>query len=130
MGSELQMVKAMVEVDLFMINATIQETRGDRPFLPYTLLVVDSQSGMILGSDLAVADPDLDAAWLEAQNSVLKVFKRMGGIPWRIVVRDEWQADLFAHIAHHLGIELYVSARLPALDEARFAFEQRMGWGF
>ncbi|MBN1660758.1 MAG: hypothetical protein JXA93_20350 [Anaerolineae bacterium] len=128
--AELSLQRSTLEVDLFMMSATIQEKPRDRPLLPYNLFVVDSQSGMILGSDVVVADPDLDSVWLKAQNSLVRIFERLGGIPSRIVVRDEWQADLFGHVAHHLGARLLVSPSLPALDEARFALEQMMGTRF
>jgi hypothetical protein len=85
---------------------------------------------MILGSDIVVAAPDLDAAWLKAQNSLVQIFEKLEGIPSRIQVRDEWQADLFGHVAHHLGARLAVSPSLPALDQARYALEAMMAGRF
>ncbi|HSJ58811.1 MAG TPA: hypothetical protein VLC95_16620 [Anaerolineae bacterium] len=128
--AELPLQKSSLQVDLFMMTATIQEKRDDRPLLPYNLLVVDSQSGMILGSDIVVAAPDLDAAWLKAQNSLVQIFAKLEGIPSRIQVRDGWQADLFGHVAHHLGARLAISPSLPALDEARYALEEMMAGRF
>jgi hypothetical protein len=52
----LPMRRARLEVDFFMIPASVQD-RGDRPYFPHMLMVVDAKSGMIVGSELLTPFP-------------------------------------------------------------------------
>jgi hypothetical protein len=115
-----------LEADLFALHTQIIEKGDPRPYLPYTLLVVEADSGFILGIELLIAQPSLDAVWQQTTARFLDALTRMGSLPSLIVVRDERLYQLLVPVAASLGIQLRVSRRLPALDEARAAVETRM----
>lgn len=113
-----------LEADLFAMPQYVKEKDDPRPFLAYHLLVVEANSGFILGGDVLLAKPSFQAMFAEAQVRLLETFERLGGIPRRMAVRDERLANILAPIAPRLGIEVLVSTRLPALDEARTEMER------
>jgi hypothetical protein len=115
-----------LQADLFAIPSQIKEKGDPRPYLPYVLLVVDADSGMILATDLFVAKPSLDAVWAQAQAGFLGTITRIGSIPRRIAVPDQRLYSLLTPIARGLGSQLHLSQRMPALDEARALLEARM----
>lgn len=115
-----------LQADLFAVRSQIKEKEDPRPYLPYILIVVEADSGMVLGTDLMIAKPSLDAVWAQTQLSFLETVARLESIPHRIAVRDQRLYNLLTPIARGLGIRLRVSRRLPALDEARAAIEARM----
>nr|MBC7244247.1 hypothetical protein [Chloroflexota bacterium] len=59
---QLSQSQLLLEVDLLMMPTPIGE-KGERPFFPYMLLLVDSNSGMILGSELLIPERGLEAMW-------------------------------------------------------------------
>jgi hypothetical protein len=119
--------KFSLEADLFVMPSAIQEKDDPRPLLPYLLLIVEGRSGMIVGNEIAVAKPALDAVWAQAQMGMMDTITRLQAIPQQISVRDQRLHDLLVPIAAGLGIRLKVARRLRALDEARAAFEAWMG---
>jgi hypothetical protein len=118
--------KWILQADLSLMGIYIKEKDQPRPYLPYILLVVDADSGMIFGNELLVAEPSLDAMLGEAQARFLNILTRLQGLPYRIDVRDERLHSLLVPIAAGLGVQLRISRRLPALDAARRALETRM----
>ena len=124
---QLDRKKFILEADLFVMPSVIQEKDDPRPLLPYVLMIAEAQSGMIVGNELAVARPSLDAVWAKAQTGLLDTLARLQAIPQQIAVRDERLHNLLVPIAAGLGIQLLISHRLPMLDEARAAFEDWMG---
>jgi hypothetical protein len=124
MRKSLPLVDAALETDLFAMPQYVKEKEDPRPYLVYNLLKVDAESGMILGTEVLLAKAGYQAMWAEAQASLLQTMERQGGIPQLLAVRDERLAEIVAPIADSLGFEMVVSRKLPALDEARAAFEQ------
>ncbi|MEJ2209183.1 MAG: hypothetical protein P8129_09125 [Anaerolineae bacterium] len=119
----LPLVDAALEVDLFPAPQYVKEDDDPRPLLVYSFLMVDGSSGMILGTDVLLARPDYPTMWAEAQAGLLALLERLGGIPEVVAVRDQRLADVLAPVVAGLGARLILSDWLPALDEAREAFE-------
>jgi len=116
-----------LEVDLFAMPGYIQEKSDVRSYLAYNLLVVEAQSGSILGTEVLTPKPTLDAVWNETPTRFLNLLARLKTVPRQIVVRRERIRGLLEPVAAGLGIEIGVSLRLPALDEAKTALEARFG---
>jgi hypothetical protein len=116
-----------LEVDLFPVPQYVKEKEDPRPFLVYSFLIVDGGSGMILGTEVLLAKAGYPAMWAEAQVGLLALIERLGGVPEIVAVRDQRVADIVAPVVAGLGARLIISAVLPALDEARAAFEQFLG---
>ncbi len=114
-----------LQVDLFVMPGYVQEQDDPRPYLGYNLMVVEAQSGMILGADLLTPKPTLDAVWDQAPTRFTNILARLRQLPGRVAVRTERIRDLLEPVMAALDIPVKVSRRLPALDEARAFLEAR-----
>jgi hypothetical protein len=111
------------EADRLLFPGAVQGEKGERPYYPPTLLIVDSASGMVLPP--MITEP---GAWRQAfQGHLLDLFEQMDGAPREIRLRDEALAALLAPIADALKVRLRRSADLPALDDAREGLLEAMG---
>jgi hypothetical protein len=115
-----------LQVDLFAMPASIKEKDDPRPYMPYSLMVVEAQSGLIVGTELMAPKPSLETVWTQTPARFLDAVTRLGRLPSQIAVRNERIQDLLAPTAAGLGIQIKVSRRLPALDQARTALERWM----
>ena len=114
-----------IEIDFFLFPARIQEERGARPILPYTLMTVDAQSGLILGTELLHVDPSLESMWGQIPASVVIQLARAGTVPGKVTVRSKLLFELLEPVAGELGFKLSRSNRLPSLDSAKEAMLKR-----
>jgi hypothetical protein len=113
-----------LEVDFFLVPARIEE-KGERPYFPHMLLVVESASGMVLGSELLGPDPGLETMWGMVPLTLLRQFVRLRLLPHRIKVRSAFLARLLEPLAEELGIVVRATPNLPSLDEAKGFLLQR-----
>lgn len=116
-AAELPRVSNVLEVDLQMMAAPVQE-RGEQPYFPYSLLIVESESGMIIGTELLEPRPSLQAMWQTVPNKLLGVLTGLGVLPETIHVEDELLAGLLK-ILEQLDLEIRLVDETPATDEAR-----------
>lgn len=126
MQKQLPRQRFALQADLFAMSSPIKEKEDPRPYLPYALMVVEADSGLILGTELMAPKPSLEAVWHQAPTKLLDAIARMGLLPHQIAVRSARVRDVLAPAATGLGIRLKVSRRLPALDHARAALERWM----
>jgi hypothetical protein len=112
-----------LEVDLYG-RVTIQDKEDSRPYLGYHLLLVDAASGFIVGGDILVAKPSLDEMWRQVPVRLLNAATLLGHLPSEIAVPRERLHTLLEPMAQQLGIRLYLSGRLPALEQAKRAFDR------
>jgi hypothetical protein len=127
MRNELPRKDFTLEVDLFALTTFVKDEEDERPYLPYQLMVVEAETGFIIGGELLVAKPSLDAVWEQVGHKVLDAVEQLGGRPYRIAVQSERLQNLLVPITAGLGIRLQFADRLPALDEAREIMERWMG---
>ena len=114
-----------IEIDFFLFPARVQEERGTRPIFPYTLMIVDAQSGFILATELLHVDPSLESMWGQIPAYVVTQLARTGLVPAKVTVRSALLVQLLEPVAEELGFELDQSDRLPSLDSAKEALLQR-----
>jgi len=114
-----------VDVDVYGLTR-IQDKGDPRPYLGYHLLIVDSQTGMILGGDILTANPSFDEMWAKVPVRFLQTMIRYGSLPAEIGVRSERVRYFLAPMAEQLGLQIKMSRRLPALDSAQSAFDRMM----
>ena len=117
-AKELPRVRNLLEVDFFAVPAYIGE-KGVRPFYPYMLLVVESESGLIVGTELLEPKPSLKEMWGRVPLTLLSQLVRLGIVPERIRVRTPFLCQMLQPLAGELGLEVTASDTLPALDEAK-----------
>jgi hypothetical protein len=107
-----------LEVDSFMMPTPTADERDDRPFFPHMLLVVERDSGMVLGSELLKPEPSLEAMWGSLSDVLARQLVSLGSVPAQIKVRTPFDAGLLQPLADELGIEVKVARVLRSLDEA------------
>jgi hypothetical protein len=109
------------EMDFFMAPIPVQE-KGERPFFPYVLMIVDGESGAILSQELLQPVPSLEAMWGKIPGKVADRLLALGGVPGQITVRSEFHFQLMQPLADELDLIIDCAPRLPALDLAKAAF--------
>lgn len=115
---QLPRVANLLEVDFFMFPACVGE-KGERPYYPYALLIVESEIGLIMGTELLDPKPSLNDMRGRVPLTLLRQLAQLEVVPQRIRVRSELLGRLLQPLAEELGVEIEVSPVLPALDEAR-----------
>jgi hypothetical protein len=118
-------VTNVIEIEATMLPLPAREKK-DRPFFPYLLMLVDANSGVILGSDMLSPLPSLDAMRAELPIKVAGHLLRLGVKPVKITVRTVTTARSLALLAEELGIRIKLSPELPGIDAALKFFLSRM----
>ena len=85
------------------------------------LLMVESQSGMILGNELLAPEPGLVEMWGLVPMKVVHQLARMGLLPRKIKVRSFRLLALLQLLEEELDVEVKATPRLPSLDRAKEA---------
>ena len=113
-----------LEMELTMLPMPVREKK-ERPFFPYLLLIVETQSGLILSTDMMEPQPSLEAMRATLPFKLAEAMSQLSAIPRVVVVRAETTASLLAPLAAELGIQIKLSPKLPSLDAA-LKFMERM----
>lgn len=111
-GYELQM-------DLFMFPTPIQENKETRPVLPYMLLTVEAESGIVVGTELLQADSSLEEMWGSVPLKVAEQLVGLEAVPDGVTVSSGLLSQLLHPLAEVMDFELKGSYSMPALDEAK-----------
>jgi hypothetical protein len=127
-AAKLPLIKLNIEMDFFSVPAPVAE-KGQRPFLPYMLMIADSRTGMILGADLKSPEPTLEAMWGKVPQGFVESCLESGSIPEQIIVRSDRLYRLFLPLTQSLRFRLRQSEELPALDAAMDSMTQMLGGG-
>lgn len=114
----LPKVQKGIELDFFLMPAPIREGK-DRPFYPYVLLLVESESGAIVGQDLLTVDESIGEMWSRVPSKLVDQLKTVGVRPARLIVLPGRMEAIMRPVAEVLGIELRVHRRLGSLDPAK-----------
>lgn len=110
--------KHRLEIDVFMFPAPVRE-KGTRSFFPYTLLIVEAKSGMVLNADLLQPLPSLNSMRGLIPVKVFGTLIQLGTVPQKISVRSELLFNLLQPVTQELGIKLKQARRLRSLDAAK-----------
>lgn len=92
------------------------------PYFPYVLLITETESGMVLGAQIAKELEDTDVFVGSLVNLTLKL-----GKPTRILVSNKRTQAFLKHLAPVLGAELVKRKSIPALEEAKDGFTEKFG---
>ena len=103
------------EVTVSYLPALLRHGRGDRPYMPTLVMVVDHDSELVLACRVLGETPST----AERQEPVLELLTDQGFLPELLVCDGNRVAELMAPIAAALGIALYVgpTSVLDALKE-------------
>lgn len=107
-----------VELDFFMSTLIVKE-KNIHPFYPYIFMMVDSQSGMVLGNDLLSPHPSLRDMWRSIPVRLVDQLAALGTMPNEILVCSELLFQLLQPLSRKLGITLRQSHTLPGVELAK-----------
>ena len=113
-----------LEMDLFMFPAPIRETEA-RPYFPYMLMMVETQSGMILCNEMLTPEPSLRAMWGLVPQIVVHQLASAQIVPKEVTVASELLYQLLEPLAEMLRFKLKQSSTLPNLHPAKEFLFQR-----
>ena len=117
-----------LEVDFFMIPQGIREKK-ERPRYAYNLLVVDAQSGMVLGTDIVAVETTFDEMLASLPARLLQVFGQIGWLPREVRVASDRLLGMLPHVlAEGVGVKVRQVQRLPMLEEAKDAMFQFLNY--
>jgi hypothetical protein len=108
----------------FFLPAPIMEEEDTRPYFPKAMVMMDLQSGQILGLD-AVRAREVETASVD---SILEIFQHFEAIPSEIVVSNRENYILAKGFCRLLNITLHLDEEIDVVDELREdIFQQMMG---
>ena len=114
----LPKVENGIEVDFFLVPAPIGDGKA-RPLYLYSLLIVESASGSIVGQEMLAVEKSMNDLLCSIPEKLIDRFKEFGVRPGRLIVRPGRLADIVRPTCEALGIELRTQRKLPQLDPAR-----------
>ncbi|MCL1917398.1 MAG: hypothetical protein FWG14_03630 [Peptococcaceae bacterium] len=105
--------KRRLEVGFFYMPASIQEKKGDRPYMPRLVLLADKETSFVLDQQMLGMDEGLDDAIMEMIIGYIEKFGR----PLGIYVRDDFTGCYISDFCCKLKIEMISDEGLPVLEE-------------
>ena len=93
--------------------------KGTRPRWPHVLIVVEADSGLVVGSEFLAALDGLPAMWSEIPGKLLSILSKSSIRPARIRVRSNLYRDILRPLLSSLEVDITKQSDLPALEEAR-----------
>lgn len=110
-----------VDVDFFMIPAPVQDKQS-KPYFPYMLLIVEDDSGMILGvTELMAPLPSINAMIGEIPKKFVETLVSADLRPKTVRVRPGILEDLLDTLVDDLGFVLKTETNMENLDQAKDA---------
>ena len=123
--THLPKAKHDIETDVFMFPSPVREEEtSPRPFFPYVVLIVSSQNGMVLGTDMLSPLPSLNAMRGTVPAKILATFEKLGFLPERILVSSDLLFALLEPVTRELNIKLRRTRKLKNLDQAKHSMFQ------
>ena len=117
-ATDFPTVENKLEVELRASMSPVQDRKGQRPYFPWIMLVVEASSGYVVGTELLAPRPALDAVYGRAAGALLETLEKIEVRPAEVLVRTERVAALFRHVCGELGITLTVRPSLPRAEDA------------
>jgi hypothetical protein len=122
----LPRTQVTLEMDFFLFPARIGE-RGERPHYLYTLMIVDTRTGLVLGHEMLKTEPTVAAMYGKVPLTVVRHLLGMKMRPTRVRVRTAKLFRLLQRLQEDLGFELECSSFMPTLDVAKDFLMGRFG---
>ena len=126
--AQAQHVLEAVEIDVSLLPVHVGK-RGERPVIPYLLLVADAQSGMILANDMLQADPTLKEMWSSVPGVIVDTLAELDLRPEVVRASEPLLLGLLQPLQEELGIEIEAREELPAVEAARQGLEKHLERG-
>lgn len=114
----LPLSKTVIEVGVAMLPSPMQDG-GERPYFPFSVLLVDAKSGYILATELMTPQPSMEAMWGRLAETVADKLAAYPKLPGKLKVGNDFLQGLLHPLSVELGVKVEVTRRLPALQEAQ-----------
>ena len=109
---------SIVDVDFFWMPTPIGD-RGQRPYFPYTLLLMEPSTGIILGVETVVAAPSPEEMWAAVPMRLVQVLANISLKPKTIRVLSPDLAAFLQPLTDRFDWNLKVETSLPQLENAK-----------
>jgi hypothetical protein len=120
---ELPPSRLEVELDFFSMPTPVQD-KGERPYFPYMLMLVEGNSGMILGFEMVKPEATREILWGQIPLKVVQKLADFGARPQELRVASDLLLNLLQPLARELPCKLKQVEHLPGLDPAKDALFQ------
>lgn len=111
------------EIALFTLPSRIGEP-GQRPRVLYALMVVNAVTGYVFGFEPLLATGGGDLMYAELPGQVAAIWFKHQVVPSEVRVRSKKLREVFGTLCDEVKVKLMFVEELPAVDEAKKAFEQ------
>ena len=111
-----------LQVDTCYVPSAVQESKGERPYMPRIFVLADRSSGMLL--DCETFENISDDANVTLSRLIDFCLER--GLPKEIQIRGELMEAILADFCKKAGIKLKVVKRLPTIDRFMRGMEERL----
>jgi hypothetical protein len=109
------------ETDIRLLPNPIQDRKGERPYFPVVLMLVEQERGLVIGCEMMAPLPSLDSVYQCAAGLLLAMMVKEECRPEEIQVRTEQMASLLRGLCEKLDIRLTVHSSLPLMEKAFFS---------
>jgi len=107
-----------IELDFFMFPAQIGD-KGDRPACTYLMLMLETQSNMLIGVTPMIAEPSLEDMWGEIPGLVISHLIESEIRPKELRIRSDLLFELLQPLKKELGFRLNHPHKLKRLESAK-----------
>jgi len=107
-----------IELDIFMFPARIGG-KGDRPACTYMMLMLETQSNMLIGVTPMIAEPSLEGMWGEIPGLVISHLAESEIRPKELRIRSDLLFELLQPLKKELGFRLNHPHKLKRLESAK-----------
>jgi hypothetical protein len=107
----------VVQVDLVMLPTPVKE-KGSKGYFPFMMLLVDKQSGRVLGMDTLSPQPDIHTMYESIPQKLLEEIAKLGFRPRKIEIRSEILFLLLQEMLNEAYCNPERVEQMPQLDEA------------
>lgn len=118
----------VVETDFFTMPTPVRD-KGERPYFPTMLMLVEASRGMILGFEMMPPGESREALWGQIPAEVVRKLAELGVRPREIHVGTELMENLLRAVGHELNCPIRLCDELPGLDDAQEGLRQLAGGG-
>jgi hypothetical protein len=122
---KLPALKIAVELDFFLLQVPIHGD-GGRPRIPYVLMAVDAETGIVMAHEFMTVQTTMADMWAAVPGKLITMFLKLGIQPSRVVVREGSLAVVAGALSRVFGFELRRQAKLRNLDRAKESLKKFM----
>ncbi len=119
-----------VEIDLFMVMTPVMERGDEYPYYPFSLMIVDVDSGMILAQEMLMPLPTLVDMYETVPEEVARLLLQSNIMPYEIYTQTPEITAVLQPIFNNLDVPVIEVDSLDMVNEAKAAMFEHLKHGF